>query len=496
MMSNNNKPWAILAFLLIVASVTLVRGNADQVTDLPGLANQPSFRHYSGYLNTTSPNRFLHYWFVESARSPHLDPLLLWMNGGPGCSSLDGLLTEQGPFGILRDGKTVYYNNFTWNQVANVIFLEAPAGVGFSYAVDGNVTTDDDQTAADNHAALKHFFVKFPQFKSNDFYITGESYGGIYVPTLTVQVLRHSPDINLKGYAVGNGYLDQQLLGDSLVLFGYFHGLIGQTLWRELLKGCCNSGSESFPEHFLSQPKCSFVTNPAQECKDAVNKAFAVIRGNDIDIYNLYHDCDNPEQLYHGRPHEEQNLISEQLDATRIEQRSGLSRRHVSKKLIAMQLNVHHNRSLIASLGEDPPCIDDSYVAKYLNQPEVRAALHISPEAATWDVCSEAVEEGYSNIYSTMKPQILELVNSGKLRGLIYNGDVDMACNFLGDEWFVDNLGLKLVDDYRKWHYNNQVAGFVKHYQHLIYVTVKGSGHMVPTDKPGQALQLIINFIQ
>lgn len=85
---------------------------------------------------------------------------------------------------------------------------------------------------------------------------------------------------------------------------------------------------------------------------------------------------------------------------------------------------------------------------------------------------------------------------NGGLSGLIYNGDVDMACNFLGDEWFVDSLGLKLVSDYRKWHYNGQLAGFVKHFQGLVYATVKGSGHMVPGDKPGAALQLIISFLQ
>lgn len=185
---------ALLALLSVTSTISAQ--NPDEVTNLPGLPSQPSFKHYSGYLNTTSPNRHLHYWFVESERSPAKDPVVLWLNGGPGCSSLGGFLTELGPFHTNQDGKTLYYNKFAWNQIAlvqrvmvrsdiinssiirNVIFLEAPAGVGFSYTDDGNVTTTDDQTAADNLAALKHFFTKFPQFKSNDFFITGESYGG------------------------------------------------------------------------------------------------------------------------------------------------------------------------------------------------------------------------------------------------------------------------------------------------------------------------------
>src|SRR6185503_13172622 len=98
----------------------------------------------------------------------------------------------------------------------------APAGVGFSYRVGSkDYTTNDDQTARNNHAAIRSFFKKFPQYTKNHFYITGESYGGIYVPTLAREILRNSPDINFKGWAIGNGYVDQQLLGDSVILFAY-----------------------------------------------------------------------------------------------------------------------------------------------------------------------------------------------------------------------------------------------------------------------------------
>lgn len=110
-------------------------------------------------------------------------------------------------------------------------------------------------------------------------------------------------------------------------------------------------------------------------------------------------------------------------------------------------------------------------------------------------MCSGAVESVYTNIYKTMKPQILTLLKAGK-RALIYNGDVDMACNFLGDEWFVDDLGLQLVNDYREWHLRGQVAGYVKHFDQLVFATVKGSGHMVPEDKPAAALALIVGFLE
>ncbi|KAF6771706.1 hypothetical protein AHF37_09622 [Paragonimus kellicotti] len=115
----------------------------ERVTALPGLAVQPKYALYSGYLNGTSNNVQLHYWLVEAADRPDKAPLVLWLNGGPGCSSLEGLLQENGPFKVVP-GPALEYNPYSWNKVANMLYLESPAGVGFSYARDGVIGTDDD----------------------------------------------------------------------------------------------------------------------------------------------------------------------------------------------------------------------------------------------------------------------------------------------------------------------------------------------------------------
>lgn len=471
----------LLTFADPVPAGTNVDVHPDLVTDLPGLTIKPEFKHYSGYLNGTG-DRKLHYWFVESERRPSEDPLVLWMNGGPGCSSLLGFLTEQGPFLLNKsDPFNLHLNEYRWNQVANVLFLEAPAGVGFSYRENSqDYSTDDDQVARDNHEAIKNFFIKFPQFKSNPFFVTGESYGGIYVPTLAVEILRNSPDINLQGYAIGNGYLDQEKLGDSLLLFGYFHGLFGQSTWRSLIKSCCSSSNITIE---LTRGGCSFVTNPSKECKEAIATAYNAIEANDINVYNLYQECDFPDEA--------KNSVRE-----RLESGPWTSHRiYHDRKLMLKSLGL--NSTKVASNGEedDPPCTNDSYLRKYLNQRSVRDAIHIPSNVQKWTSCSNDVGSSYSNKYKTMKPQILELLKAGK-QGLIYNGDVDMACNFLGDEWFVDDLGLKLVSDYKAWHLKTQVAGYVKHFDGLVFATVKGSGHMVPTDKPAAALALIAGFLE
>src|SRR6266487_635522 len=146
---------ALLTASLAFASSIRVPGDKDEITNLPGLKTKPKFRQYSGYLDSVD-TAHLHYWFVESENDPQNDPVVLWMNGGPGCSSLGGFLSEQGPFHVNpNDTKSLDINKYAWNKIANVIFLEAPAGVGYSYKDNGNYATDDDKTARDNYAALQ-----------------------------------------------------------------------------------------------------------------------------------------------------------------------------------------------------------------------------------------------------------------------------------------------------------------------------------------------------
>lgn len=130
---------------------------ADQVWRLPGITYELNFDQYSGYLKGVDGN-YLHYWLgrsrnrtfrlVESQNNPLTDPLVLWLNGGPGCSSLMGLLTELGPFRPNSDGKTLYENVYSWNKVANVLFIESPRTVGFStqnYSINSDSTFNDDK---------------------------------------------------------------------------------------------------------------------------------------------------------------------------------------------------------------------------------------------------------------------------------------------------------------------------------------------------------------
>ena len=139
----------MLALITVLACVSAAIADytpealADQVTNLPGAeALTVNFNQFSGYIKVNGTKN-LHYWLVESQGNPATDPVAFWTNGGPGCSGLLGAFTEQGPFRPNKD-LTLSYNEYSWNTVANMVFIEAPCGVGFSYS--DNPDGDDYKT--------------------------------------------------------------------------------------------------------------------------------------------------------------------------------------------------------------------------------------------------------------------------------------------------------------------------------------------------------------
>lgn len=140
---------------------------------------------WNGYLPVTS-TKSLHYMLVESQDKPSEDPLLIWFNGGPGCSSLLGFFQENGPWIIDDELHEVKKNDHSWNKRANVLYLESPAGVGFSVAnAEADTYHNDISQSEDAWVALQQFYELFTEYKERDLYISGESYGGIYVPYLS-----------------------------------------------------------------------------------------------------------------------------------------------------------------------------------------------------------------------------------------------------------------------------------------------------------------------
>lgn len=419
-----------------------------------------------------------------------------------GCSSILGMFTELGPFDVTKDdGSEITLNPYSWNRRANMLFIESPVGVGYSFAIDGKTKTNDDITAKGNYLALKDFFEKFPTFKKNKFFMTGESYAGVYLPTLAVLV-DDDKDINFGGVAIGNGYLDSSKLGMSLIFFSYHHGLIGKKVWQELSDNCCK-GAQPTPSG------CTFMDpNRSRACESAMLEATdAITNQAGMNPYNIYDVCLKPTTSTSRLAYETNESLSHDLEIDYGVSTNSYMK--VGQDLIMRSLNLtsairakpsNNYLNLVGDLsGPVAHCPSQDGLTNYMNRKDVQKAIHICPafDGGKWIPCGNIP---YTMQYPILKgglaPQMQKLLHSPRnLNLLIYNGDVDMVCNFLGDEWFVEDLNMRVVRTYSPWSVDGIISGYVKFYDGITFLTVKGSGHMVPGDKPKEALAFFEAFL-
>eukprot|EP01035_Chromulina_nebulosa_P019308 gene19308-25169_t len=343
---------ALLSAIAVVKSYYL----ADEIISLPGWTGSLPSRQFSGYLEANTSQ--LHYWFVTSeSDTPEDDPVVLWLNGGPGCSSLDGFFYELGPFEIESDHSTLSLREYRWNRIANVLFIEAPVGVGFSYSTDSNYITNDDRTALENTLALESFYEKFPEFINNKFFITGESYAGVYVPTLAESILQAENSNTyagapLTGIAVGNGCSGTEvgICGDGPQGTYYEWGYLIQTSFVDPeLKAQVNSAC-NWTAAALNLPKALSAT-----CVSLLNAASSEI--GHVNLYNIYGDC-----------------VSAGCESSNQEKRGKVPLR--SEYVISDEEGTARKLARIIPQGPDA-CIDSGAASGYLNQPAVIEALHV-----------------------------------------------------------------------------------------------------------------------
>lgn len=202
-------------FLLLVSlnaifwlSATVV--SPSLIQSLPGFPGKLPFKLETGYVGVGESEEIqLFYYFIESERSPLNDPLFLWLTGGPGCSGLSSLLYEIGPIHIdyANSSGTIpalQLNPYSWTKVANIIFLDQPAGTGFSYAKNPEAyKCSDTLSASRTYDFLKKWLINHPKYLNNPLYIAGGSYSGITVPLVVQQVYNgieagSEPPLNLK----------------------------------------------------------------------------------------------------------------------------------------------------------------------------------------------------------------------------------------------------------------------------------------------------------
>ncbi|KAK0589817.1 hypothetical protein LWI29_018853 [Acer saccharum] len=478
--------YMLLSFVVFTHSAT----ESALVTQIPGFSGTFPSNHYSGYVTIDeSHGKSLFYYFVESEGNPSKDPVVLWLNGGPGCSSFDGFVYEHGPFNFeaakTKGGlPTLHLNPYSWSKVSNIIYLDSPAGVGLSYSKNlTDYITGDTKTALDSHTFLLKWFELYPEFLSNPFFIAGESYAGVYVPTLAYEVVKGidagtKPILNLKGYLVGNGVTDNVFDGNALVPFAHGMGLISDELYEEVTNNC----------------KGNFYNLNSETCDSKLAKVDKDIE--DLNIYNILEPC------YHDTEMRQNTDINIRLPSsfqqlgetdrplpvrTRMFGRAWPFRAPVREGRVPTWPELLNSNSV--------PCTDDEVATAWLNDAAVRKAIHADEVsiAGSWEICTDRID--FSHDAGSMIKFHRNLTLRG-YRALIFSGDHDMCVPYTGSEAWTRSLGYKIIDEWRPWTSNGQVAGYIQGYENnLTFLTVKGSGHTVPEYKPREALDFYSLFL-
>lgn len=192
--------------------------NSGKISEAQNAARviNPIFKNvssYSGYLTVNEHfNSNTFFWFFPAEQDYKNASVLLWLQGGPGASSLYGLFEENGPF-ILKNSKELNIREHRWSREFSVLYIDNPVGTGFSFTNNG-YAQNETQIGEELYEALKQFFMLFPDLQNNDFVLTGESYAGKYIPAIGYTILSKNENaklkINLKSLAIGNGFIDPE----------------------------------------------------------------------------------------------------------------------------------------------------------------------------------------------------------------------------------------------------------------------------------------------
>ncbi|XP_044863517.1 probable serine carboxypeptidase CPVL isoform X2 [Mauremys mutica] len=141
---------------------------------LVGPLHGVNVKSYSGYLTVNKThNSNLFFWFFPAEVQPEDAPVLLWLQGGPGGSSMFGLFVEHGPY-VVDKNLRLYKRKFPWTSKFSMLYIDNPVGTGFSFTDDTGYAVNQDDVGRDLYSALIQFFQLFPDYQKNDFYITGE----------------------------------------------------------------------------------------------------------------------------------------------------------------------------------------------------------------------------------------------------------------------------------------------------------------------------------
>ncbi|KAH9100877.1 hypothetical protein Ae201684P_007068 [Aphanomyces euteiches] len=273
--------WLVLHVAAALAAAGPPPKNPHEIESMPGYNDDTAinFAQFAGHIRLQSTGQDMFYWLVESTSNPSLDPLVIWLHGSgdPGCSALNSLFTDVGPF-VVQSDLRIKRNPYAWNRRANFLFVESIAGVGFSRPMLNATEYNDEETAARMYEFLQEFLAMYPTYHNRQVYLFGQSYGGVLVPYL-VEKLVETPieSFVLAGFAVGNPFTDNQI--DATLDYFYTHGLISISMYERGRDACGVSGASYC---FYGGGECP------QECLAVLLEGQASSQAANAQAFNLF----------------------------------------------------------------------------------------------------------------------------------------------------------------------------------------------------------------
>ncbi|KAI0431717.1 Alpha/Beta hydrolase protein [Xylaria sp. FL1042] len=448
------------ALCALASSIAFVQAEPSAgdyyVHHLPGAPAGDLVKMHAGHIEITPEhNGNMFFWHFQNKHIADRQRTIVWLNGGPGCSSEDGAMMEIGPY-RLKDVDTLEHNNGSWHEFANLLFVDNPVGTGFSYVDTNSYVHELDEMASQFITFLEKWYRLFPEYEGDDIYIAGESFAGQHIPYIAKAILDRNKQPqtqtpwNLKGLMIGNGWIAPNEQYEAYITFAYEKGIVekGSELATKLeaqLRVCRND---------LALTTSNKVSN----------------RG-----------CEQ--------------ILSDILRATQKKDKNG---DHLCVNMYDVRLT-----DTYPSCGMNwPP--DLQYVTPYLRKSEVVTALHINSNKNTgWTECNGAVGNAFNAQQSepavNLLPDLLK-----EIQVLLFSGSEDLICNHMGTEAFISNLqwndgkGFELSPGNwaprRPWTFEGDAAGFWQEARNLTYVFFNNSSHMVPFDYPRRTREMLDRF--
>ncbi|KZT61482.1 alpha/beta-hydrolase [Calocera cornea HHB12733] len=420
----------------------------------------PDVKGYTGYLDVDQGAKHMWFYFFESRRDPDNDDLVMWVTGGPGCSSSMDMLMQIGPCTVNPSGNGTVYNKYGWNTDVNIFFLDSPVNVGFSYAEFGEqvLTTED---ASKNAAAFAFIFTEaFPQFKGRPFHLAGSSYGGRYVPVFASEIYDMNKGAEAKGYTPIN--LKSIVIGDGITD-------AKETLLAYYDMACTNASVTPV----LDISTCVRMRRAVPRCREMLT-ASCELELSDLACKAATLFC-------------EEELSKPYSDPSRNP----------------------YDLSDNCSGGIEILCYDIfGKIANYLNDDATRKLLGVDPQVGEFVGCNHTILNGFNERFDKFRPTqfyVSSLLERG-VDALIYVGTYDWICNWVGNARFLEALEWHGQDLFNSrelagWEVDGETVGQWKEAKmgkqtgKLLFATVDGAGHMVAYNKPKTAHKMITTWI-